>query len=123
MCIRDSYSPSADDSQILSGIQTSDTSLGWVGFAFAVNAPVKLLEVDGGDGCVAATEETIASNEYPISRNLFIYVNNNKAAESEALTQFVDFYVTEGLATAVGEVGYVPLSADAQAEVQQAWNG
>lgn len=120
---RTDYSPSADDSQILSGIQTSDTSLGWVGFAFAVNAPVKLLEVDGGDGCVAATEETIASNEYPISRNLFIYVNNNKAAESEALTQFVDFYVTEGLATAVGEVGYVPLSADAQAEVQQAWNG
>ena len=120
---RTDYSPSADDSQILSGIQTSDTSLGWVGFAFAVNAPVKLLEVDGGDGCVAATEETIASNEYPISRNLFIYVNNNKAAESEALTQFVDFYVTEGLATAVGAVGYVPLSADAQAEVQQAWNG
>ena len=120
---RTDYSPSADDSQILSGIQTSDTSLGWVGFAFAEPAPVKLLEVDGGDGCVAATEETIASNEYPISRNLFIYVNDNKAAESEALTQFVDFYVTEGLATAVGEVGYVPLSADAQAEVQQAWNG
>ncbi len=120
---RTDYSPSADDSQILGGIETSDTSLGWVGFAFAANAPVKLLEVDGGDGCVAATAETIASNEYPISRDLFIYVNNAKADESAALTEFVDFYVTEGLATAVGEVGYVPLTADAQAEVQAAWNG
>ena len=120
---RTDYAPSADDSQILSGIQVSDTSLGWVGFAFAVNAPVKLLEVDGGEGCVAATAETIASNEYPISRNLYIYVNDAKAAESEALSAFVDFYVTEGLATAVGEVGYVPLTADAQAEVQAAWNG
>ena len=120
---RTDYNPSAEDNIILQGIQSSDTSLGWVGFAFAANAPVKLLEVDGGDGCVAPTAETIASNEYPISRNLYIYVNNAKAADSDALTQFVDFYVTEGLATAVGEVGYVPLTADAQAEVQAAWNG
>ncbi len=120
---RTDYSPSADDSQILGGIQTSDTTLGWVGFAFAEPAPVKLLEVDGGDGCVAATAETIASNEYPISRNLFIYVNNNRAAESEALTEFVDFYVTEGLDVAVAEVGYVPLADDAKEEVRAAWNG
>ena len=35
-----------------------------------------LLEVDGGDGCIAATSETIASNEYPISRNLGIQFIN-----------------------------------------------
>ena len=120
---RTDYSPSADDSQILGGIETSDTSLGWVGFAFAANAPVKLLEVDGGDGCVAATDATIASNEYPISRNLFIYVNNGRAEESAALTEFVDFYVGEGLDTAVGEVGYVPLAESAKEEVRAAWAG
>ena len=121
---RSTYSPSADDNVILSGIQSSDTSLGWVGFAFAANAEgVKLLEVDGGDGCVAATPDTIASNEYPISRNLYIYVNNGKAEESPALQAFVDFYVTTGLDEAVGAVGYVPLTDDAKAEVANGWLG
>ncbi|NNC80948.1 MAG: phosphate ABC transporter substrate-binding protein PstS family protein [Acidimicrobiales bacterium] len=121
---RTDYNPSAEDNLILSGIQSSDTSLGWVGFAFAANADVKLLEVDGGDGCVEANADTIASNEYPIARDLFIYVNNAKAAESEALTAFVDFYVSDaGLQTAVAEVGYVPLAEAARDEVRSAWNG
>lgn len=120
---REDYSPSAEDNLILSGIESSDTSLGWVGFAFANNADVKLLEVDGGDGCVAATAETIASNEYPISRNLYIYVNDAKAAESAALSEFVDFYVGDGLDQAVAEVGYVALTDKAKADVRSAWNG
>lgn len=125
--IRTDYSPSAEDNIIVQGIQASDTSLGWVGFAFAAtasaNGDVKLLEVDGGDGCVEANADTIASNEYPIARDLFIYVNDAKAAENEALTAFVDFYVTEGLDTATADVGYVELTEDAKAEVRAAWNG
>ena len=121
---RSTYSPSADDNVILSGIQSTDSSLGWVGFAFAANADgAKLLQVDGGDGCVAATPETIASNEYPISRNLYIYVNNAKAAANPALAGFVDFYVTTGLAQAVSAVGYVELADTAKAEVASAWQG
>ena len=119
---RPDYNPSADDNVIIQGIQSADTTFGWVGFAFAENAPeVKILEVDGGDGCVLATPETIADNSYPISRPLFIYVNNAKAAESEALTAFVDFYLQEGLDTAASEVGYVALAEDAKEEVRSAW--
>jgi len=121
---RSTYSPSADDNVILSGIQSSNTSLGWVGFAFAANAEgSKLLQVDGGDGCVEATPETIASNEYPISRNLYIYVNNAKAVENPALAGFVDFYVTTGLNEAVASVGYVELADAAKADVAAAWQG
>ena len=38
------------------------TPLGFVGFAFAEGAgdQVKILEVDGGDGCVAPGRDTIA---------------------------------------------------------------
>lgn len=119
---RSTYSPSADDNVILSGIQSSDSSLGWVGFAFANTAGgVKLLEVDGGEGCVAATPNTIASNEYPISRNLYIYVNDARAAGSEALSAFVDFYVSTGLDEAVAEVGYVELTDESKAAVAAAW--
>ncbi len=120
---RTDYSPSGDDNVILQGIQSSDTSLGWVGFAFAVNAAgVKLLDVDGGDGCVTPTPETIASNEYPISRDLWIYVNADKAANNPAVVAYVDFYVSEALDQAVSEVGYVPLTQQAHAETAQRWN-
>ena len=92
---RPDYVSSGDDNVILTGIQGSDTSLGWVGFAFAANAAdVKLLEMDGGDGCVAPTPVTIASGEYPLSRPLFIYVNPAKLADNPALEAYVDFFMT-----------------------------
>lgn len=121
---RTDYSPSGDDNVILQGIQSSDTSLGWVGFAFAVNASgVRLIPIDGGDGnCVEPTPDSIASNQYPISRDLWIYVNADKAAANPAVTAYIDFYVTQGLKQAVGEVGYVPLTDAAQAETQGRWN-
>jgi len=120
---RTDYSPSGNDNVILQGIQSSDTSLGWVGFAFAVNASgVKLLEVDGGDGCVAPTPDTIASNEYPISRDLWIYVNADSAAANPALVAYVDFYVSEALTQAVSEVGYVPLTDAAHADTADRWH-
>src|SRR4029079_16026252 len=74
---RPDYTASADDNVIIENIGGSDGSLGWVGFAFADEKAdtVTLLEVDGGDGCVAPNPETIASGEYPMSRPLFIYVN------------------------------------------------
>ena len=122
---RPDYNPSADDNVILQGIQGSDTSLGWVGFAFAAHADgVKLLQVDDGEsGCVEATPETIASGEYPIARPLFIYVNNANAAANPALQAYVDFYMADGLDQAVTEVGYVALSDDAKAATRAVWNG
>jgi phosphate transport system substrate-binding protein len=112
---------------IIQGIEGSDTSLGWVGYAFAVEAGdlVKLLEVSAPDGeCVAPTPETIASNEYPLSRDLFIYVNTAKAAENPALAAYVDFYLAEGtIAAANEEVGYVDLTPEVLAEQRAAWDG
>jgi len=120
---RPDYTSSADDNVILRGIQGSDTSLGWVGFAFAANATdVKLLDVDSGDGCITPTLDTIASGEYPLSRPLFIYVNPAKLAANSALGAYVDFYMTEAsLIGAVAEVGYVPLASDAVAVTQARW--
>ena len=119
---RTDYNPSENDNVILQGIQSNATSLGWVGFAFAINAEnVRLIPVDGGSGCVTPTPQTIASNEYPISRDLWIYVNADKAANNPALAAYVDYYVTEGLANATSEVGYVELTQEGQAETQARW--
>ena len=119
---RPDYVSAGDDNVIISGIEGARGSFGWVGFAYAVNASVKLLDVDGGDGCVAATPDTIASGEYPVSRSLYIYVNAERAAASDAVSAYVDFYVSEtGLVQAVSDVGYVVLTDDARSATAANW--
>jgi len=123
---RPDYQASANDNVIIDGIAGSDTSLGWVGFSFFEQNQdvVKALEVDGGEGCVPPTFESIADGSYPLSRSLYIYVNNAKAAEAEALRTFVDFYMTDtGLVTAVQEVAYVTLPDDRIEATRQIWEG
>ncbi|MGQ0680671.1 MAG: substrate-binding domain-containing protein [Actinomycetota bacterium] len=109
---RPDYQASADDNVIIQGIEGSDTSFGWVGFAFFKEnrQNVRAFQVAGEDGeCVEPTAETIASGSYPISRPLFIYVNSGKLLESEALAEFVDLYLSDDGIASVSDAGYVQL--------------
>lgn len=115
-----SFGGLADDNQIIEGIQSSDTSFGWVGFAFADQADVKKLEVDGGDGCVAPSSETVEDGTYPLSRTLYIYVNAAKAEENPAVAAFVDFYLENG-ATFVEEADYINLDEETAAAASTTW--
>ena len=122
---RPDYQASADDNIIIQGIQGSDTSLGWVGFAFAKEATdVKILQVseEAGGECVTPTDETIGNNTYPISRPLFIYVNKAKAESNAALAAYVDYYLSDDGIANVGGVGYVPLSDADLASLRNTWS-
>ncbi len=118
------YTASANDNVIVEGITGSASSLGWVGLAFASEAEgVKSIEIDGGAGCVAPSDATVADESYPISRPLFIYPSLSAVEENPALASFVDYYVSpEGLALA-GEVGYVALTAEQGQATVDAWEG
>ena len=122
---RPDYQASADDNVIVENIGGSPGSLGWVGFAFADenSDSVTSLEVDGGDGCVAPTPETIASGAYPISRPLFIYVNADEAAARPELAAFVDYYLSDEGIAAVSEADYVALDEASLDETRAAWEG
>ena len=80
--VRADYTSSPNDNIIVQGIEGSDTSLGWLGFAYyaAEQDRMKAIQIDGGEGCVAPTPETIGDGTYPFSRTLYIYVNNAKAS-------------------------------------------
>lgn len=120
---RPDYQASPNDNVIIDGIAGSDTSLGWVGFAFVQEneGKVKAMEVDGGKGCLAPTPDTIAGGEFPIARDLYIYVNKAKAESNTQLAAYVDFYLSdEGLAV-VSDVGYVPLDDESIEKTRQAW--
>lgn len=121
---RPDYQASGDDNVIIEGLSGSSTSLGWVGFAFFENnsdvvRAIPVSEEEGG-ACVEPTAETIASTEYPIARDLFIYVDAAKAESNPALAAYVDFYLNEGISS-VGEVGYVALDDSALEETRSVW--
>ena len=121
---RPDYVASPNDNVILEGIAGTTTSLGWVGMAFAEESAgfVRQLEIDGGDGCVAPTDEAVADGSYPIARPLFVYVNLGRAEGSAALRGFIDFYLTDAGLGSADEVGYVELTEAQAAETREAWD-
>ena len=122
--LRKDYQASPDDNVIIAAMEGAESPLGFVGYAFAEGAGegVKLLEVDGGSGCVAPSRDTIADGSYPLSRTLYIYVSKTKLAESPALQAYVDYYVSDtGLIEAVTGTGYVELPADQIEATRSTW--
>ncbi len=121
---RPDYQSSGNDNTIIEGVAGADTSLGWVGFAFAQENKdrVKSIKIANEDGkCITAKPKTIANGRYPISRPLFIYVNTAKAAENAALAGFVDFYLSEDGIASVEEAGYIPIPEADLEETTTAW--
>jgi phosphate transport system substrate-binding protein len=121
---RPDYVASPNDNVILEGIAGTVTSLGWVGMAFAEESAgfVRQLEIDGGNGCVAPTDDAVADGSYPIARPLFVYVNLGRAEESAALRGFIDFYLTDAGLGSADEVGYVELTEAQAVASREAWD-
>jgi phosphate transport system substrate-binding protein len=123
---RTDYSSSADDNTIISNVEASDSSLGWVGFAFAEAAGDQVKEIsvsaEPGGECVAPSADTISDESYPLSRTLYVYVNKAKAEDNASLASFVDFYL-ENLAEFVEEGGYVTMPDDQVQATLSAWEG
>ena len=120
---RADYSSSPNDNLIVEGIEGSDTSLGWVGFAYyqAEAERMKGIAIDAGDGCVAPTAEAIADGSYPFSRSLYIYVSKQAAADNPAVASFVDLYLSEAGLAMVADAGYVDLPAERIQATIDAW--
>lgn len=114
---------SEDDNVLVTGVSGDANAIGFFGYAYYVENQDKLkaLEVDGGDGCVAPTDETINGGTYaPLSRPLFIYPDVSKAKERPELKAFVDFYLANTSALSA-EVGYIAMPADALAAEVAEW--
>ena len=114
---RGDYTASEDDNVLVQGISTDKFGLGFFGLAYYEENKdkLKLVGVDGGNGVVTPTQTTVADGTYqPLSRPIFIYVNNKAAAREEVVT-FVNFYL-ELVPEIAQEVGYIALPADAYAK-------
>ncbi len=110
---RPDYTASEDDNVLVQGIAGEKNGMGYFGYAYYVENTdkLKLVAVDGGNGCVMPSEQTINDGTYsPLSRHISIYVNKESLSRPE-IKEFVKFYL-ENAPELVPQVGYVSLTPE-----------
>lgn len=122
------FSPSENDNQSVQGVAGDRNALGYFGLAYYENNAdaLKLVAVDGGNGCVKPDAETIGDGAYtPLSRPLYVYLNATSLLRPE-IQAFMRFYLAHARLLAV-DVGYIasPISTviDDQIRLESAIDG
>jgi phosphate transport system substrate-binding protein len=103
---------SEDDNVLVQGVTGDKNAIGYFGYAYYLENKDKLKVVpivNSKGEAVEPTNETIETGTYePLSRPLFIYVNNKAIKEQPQVADFVQF-VLENAGDFAEEVGYVRL--------------
>lgn len=115
----------SDDNVLLDGIANEKYSFGFFGYAYYVNNSDKVKAVpivnEAGDA-VLPSDETVQNGSYnPLSRPLFIYVNNDSLTSKPQVAEFVRFYLSEkGGPAIMSDVGYsLPPSGTYEADLEK----
>lgn len=110
---RPDYQASEDDNILVQGVSGDLHSLGYFGYAyFSNNAErLKLVAVDGGNGCVTPSDQTISDGSYaPLSRPLYVYVRHASLSRPE-VKAYLEFLV-QNAHEVVPATGYLALSPE-----------
>jgi phosphate transport system substrate-binding protein len=109
---------SEDDNVLVQGVQGSPYAIGYFGYAYYEenSNQLKALAIDG----IEPTAETAETNEYPLSRPLFIYSAQSVMEQRPQVADFINFYLTN-VDDVIEEVGYFPASVQAINEAKQHW--
>jgi phosphate transport system substrate-binding protein len=121
---RSDFTASEDDNVLVQGIAGDRDSLGFFGYAYYIENTerLKVVPIDGGDGPVIPSAETINNGRYqPLSRPLFVYVAK-PSADKPAVERFIHFYLDHA-AELAAEVGYVGLPEDVYRLARERFDG
>jgi phosphate transport system substrate-binding protein len=117
---RTDYNPSEDDNVTVAGVSGDKGAMGYFGLSYLLEneGKVRGVKIDGGDGCVAPTTETVQFGDYrPLSRPLFIYTKADAAKRSE-VKAFADYYL-EHQEDITREALFVPLTKEQVAKARE----
>ena len=90
----------ASNKAVATTVAKTPGAIGYVGLGY-VSGEVKAVTVDG----VEASKETVLSNEYPLSRPLFMYTNGAPSGEVKGFIDFVKSKEGQVIAEKSGYVG------------------
>jgi len=87
-------------------------SLSFFGIAYVArnNNQVKLIGIRTDDKVIFPNFSSIKSREYPLSRSLYLHINQNRLEENDALKEFLFLYV-KSVTMLSKAAGYIPLDA------------
>jgi phosphate transport system substrate-binding protein len=121
---REDYQPSEDDNVLVQGVAGEPGGLGYFGHSYYEQNQDKLnlVKVDGGDGCVEPTTDTIQSGTYtPLSRPLFMYPST-KALKRPEVKAFLE-YIVDNYQELADASQIVAMSPDQAAKAKSAVGG
>jgi phosphate transport system substrate-binding protein len=118
---RTDYQATEDDNVTVQGVAGTKGGMGYFGLSYYEQNPdkLKLLQIDGGNGCVTPSKETVQSGAYtPLSRPLLIYVKD-ASLKRPVVDAFIKFYIDNAERIA-NQAQFVPLTAEQAAASRNA---
>lgn len=122
---RNDYNASENDNVLVKGVMDDKFAMGYFGYSYYVDNKdkLKVIPVDGGNGPVAPSLETVMNKSYePLSRPLFIYVSS-AAVKKPQVVSFVNYYL-DNVANPelVAAIKHIPLPANEVEDQKKAFN-
>jgi phosphate transport system substrate-binding protein len=111
---RGDFTASEDDNVLVQGVQHNANALGYFGFAYynSHRQQMRAVPIDNGSAAVLPSIDSVNDGSYrPLSRPLFIYVNEAAVARPE-VRDFVEFYLANSTRLAE-ETGFIGLPQNA----------
>lgn len=105
---------SEDDNVLVKGVEGTKGAIGYFGYAYYAENKDKLKEVPvsaEGKDAVDPKPETIKDLSYPLSREIYTYVNNKSLNDKKQVADFVKF-ANENAGELSEEVGYIKMPQD-----------
>ncbi len=95
---------------IISEVSENPNAIGYDGLGYVTDG-VKVIAVasDAAGPYVLPSPETVNQNQYPISRDLYVYTSQNP---SEAVKAYLDWMTSPEAQDIVTHLGFVPIHAD-----------
>jgi len=91
---------------VVNAVKKDVNGIGYGGAAYAEGIEICKVKKDASSPAYAATAETIAKNQYPISRYLYMYLRNKPTG---AMKKYIDWILSPEGQKLVIEMGYFPV--------------
>ncbi len=108
-----------DDNAAITGVAGERGGMAFIPLSFVEENrdKVKPMAVDGGDGCVEPSTETVSDGTYaPLGRQLYVYPSDSALQKPEVLA-FLNFYIDNNDEIAQRAL-FIPLTDEQRAEAQ-----
>lgn len=108
--VKGDYAPSCQTlpgtAAVVNAVKKDPAGIGYGGAAYAEGIEICKVKKDANSAGVIPTAETIKTNEYPITRYLYMYLKNKPTG---AIKQYIDWILSPEGQKLVVEVGYFPV--------------